>query len=169
MMTLISLIPMLAEGAPPDVSGSFLKDWIAVAMFVFGIGSTIWGFMKKPDTERTVGPQPFTVKKHEDYVQRREFDEHKEHMRRVHDEIRNTMTSEFKELKEERRENIENLHKHLDSAVTKIEGRIEESDERTADRLKEGNHTMTVHGEKIAGLAKGMENLERELQRRRTH
>lgn len=146
---MLTLIPILAEAAP-DVDPHYFKDWITVAGWVLGIAATIWGWTRKPDTERTITNDPINVRAHEEFVPRREFSEYKEHMSRVHGEIKEDIRERFEGLTEDRKESINNLHAHLDG----IEKRIHE-------RLAQGNQTMTDHGEDIAALKRDVEHLEK--------
>lgn len=161
---MMMLLTLLLGEIPtiPDVDGGFFKNFISMAGWVvsvlMAIACAVWKVMGGGRT-REISPQPLTVREHEDFVTRREFNDLKAEVRRGQDEMKAMVQQEFRELKTERTESINHIHAHIDSAVRNIKDDVKdvkkdvsEVDERVADRLKDGAKTMVTHGEEIAAL-----------------
>lgn len=99
-------------------------------------------------TDKDAVPQPMLVKRHDDFVTAREFREYKEHMSRVHAELRQAMKDEFRELKEERAESLRDLHQHIDSSENRIKVDVSE----VGERINTGAKSMQELGERVAAL-----------------
>ncbi|WP_009965330.1 hypothetical protein [Verrucomicrobium spinosum] len=128
------LFPLLAEALPqtPPVDSGFFKDWISMAVFVGGLALAIYG--RFASRKVSVEPNPVqvqvqtapafaTAQQHADLVERM-------------DRFETTIGKAFDDLKKSRSEDIQNLHRHMDSVAKSVEEHTKEISRLHQDSIK---------------------------------
>lgn len=124
----------LAESstAMPDVSPGFFRDWVAVAVFVIGFGSLIYSRITSRRVRVEPSPVPVQVQQAPAFATKEQHDDLVERMDRFEEKIER----HFKDLKESRSEDIQNLHRHIESTSGKMESHMRELVGMHQDALK---------------------------------
>jgi molecular chaperone DnaK (HSP70) len=104
----------------------------------------------------TIAPSPLLVKEDHAAVSQKEFERYREQERKEDNESRTALVKQFEELRKERSVSIAHLHDHIrlmgKSVKEELGSQLKEYSERTSEALKETNHRVIEHGERIAAL-----------------
>lgn len=111
------MIPLLAQATPDPTT---LANWLSVLFYLGGFIATVIGALvglkslrEKPESM----PQPFEVKTADRFVSHIEFVELKEDV----EQIRQDVQRGFKDLGEERRTSVGNLHGKIDATNKNVD------------------------------------------------
>lgn len=150
------MFPLLAiEASPEMITAAVVLSGLAVLATSANALIDLWRKVNGTDKMS----QPVRVQAEEDQIGRREFDDQKGHVSRMHrentqkfDSIEKLVRDRFDALDKKRHDSIQSLHQHIAVTDRSLREEMKQMEGRMNDRFKEGNHNMSEHDKAIAAL-----------------